>query len=132
MDEQTATKLLHYAEAARAQAYVPYSHFAVGAAVLTTEGKIFSGCNIENAAYSATVCAERTALFKAVSEGEHHFSGLAVIADSKDPVVPCGVCRQVLAAWLSPQTPVLLANTSGLLRWTTMEALLPMAFTTIG
>ena len=94
--EDVANKLLKAAIAARQHAYVPYSNFAVGAALLLDSGTIISGCNVENASYSLTNCAERTAFFKAVSEGEKRFRALAVVADTDGPVQPCGACRQVM------------------------------------
>lgn len=91
------------AAAAKERAYVPYSGFRVGAALLGKSGKIYRGCNIENAAYSPTNCAERTAFFKAVSEGETEFEAIAVTGDADDYVYPCGVCRQVMAEFCSPE-----------------------------
>ncbi len=91
----TEKELLELARAARELAYAPYSHFRVGAALLTGSGKTYVGCNIENAAYSATICAERTAFCKAVSEGEREFVMIAIAGDC-DPCPPCGVCRQVM------------------------------------
>ena len=90
------------------QAYTPYSHFQVGAALLTEEGRIYTGCNIENAAYTPTNCAERTAFFKAVSEGERNFKAIAIVG-GKDGVLttytpPCGVCRQVMMEFCNPKT----------------------------
>ncbi|WP_055668047.1 cytidine deaminase [Desnuesiella massiliensis] len=89
-------KLIECAITAREKAYVPYSNFKVGAAVLTKEGKIFSGCNIENASFGATNCAERTAIFKAVSEGHNTITAVAVIGDPSTHTYPCGICRQVI------------------------------------
>src|SRR5690554_6317634 len=89
-------ELVAQARQAQEHAYVPYSNFRVGAALLTSSGKVFLGCNIENVAYSPTICAERTAIFKAISEGERSFVALAVVADTDEPISPCGVCRQVL------------------------------------
>jgi cytidine deaminase len=125
MDEKT---LIEAARLAMQQAYVPYSHFHVGAALLTDSRKIFTGFNIENAAYSVSICAERTALFKAFSEGERSFAALAVIAESGRPVPPCGACRQVMSELCPADMPVILTNTSGDLRNTTVSALLPGAF----
>jgi len=93
----TGKELMEIAIKARERAYVPYSNYKVGAALLDREGRVFSGCNIENAAYGPTNCAERTAIFKAVSEGSTQFSAIAVVADSSEAVTPCGVCRQVMA-----------------------------------
>ena len=89
---------------AKEHAYVPYSHFRVGAALLTADGKIYTGCNIENAAYTPTNCAERTAFFKAVSEGERDFTGIAISGDADDYLYPCGVCRQVMSEFCKADT----------------------------
>ena len=94
MDKDT---LIIEAKKAREKAYVPYSKFRVGAALLTKSGKVFSGCNIENAAYSVCCCAERVAIFKAISDGETEFIEMAVAADTVRPVPPCGACRQVMS-----------------------------------
>lgn len=110
-------------------AYVPYSKFPVGAALLTKDGKIFSGCNIENASYSLTNCAERTAIFKAVSEGIRDFEKLIVTANTTGPVSPCGACRQVIAEFCKPGMPVILTNITGDVFETTVDELLPGAFT---
>lgn len=110
-------------------AYVPYSKFPVGAALLTKEGKIFSGCNIENASFSLTNCAERTAIFKAVSEGIRDFEKLIVTANTTGPVSPCGACRQVIAEFCEPGMPVILTNITGDVFETTVDELLPGAFT---
>lgn len=88
--------LLAEARKARWFARAPYSHFQVGAALETADGKCITGCNIENATYGLTVCAERVALFKAVSEGERHFTRIAIVADTEEPTPPCGACRQIL------------------------------------
>lgn len=110
-------------------AYVPYSKFPVGAALLTNDGEVFTGCNIENASFSLTNCAERTAIFKAVSEGVHDFSKIVVTANSEGPISPCGACRQVIAEFCSPEMPVILTNRAGVTRETTVGELLPGAFT---
>jgi cytidine deaminase len=119
--------LIDAARAARDGAYAPYSLYSVGAAVLCGSGTVYRGCNIENAAYSAAMCAERTALFAAYAAGEREFVALAVIAGSDRPVPPCGVCRQVLVE-LAANMPVVLANTSGATEHTTPRDLLPGAF----
>lgn len=124
-----ANKLLEEAKVARENAYAPYSKFSVGAALLTKSGKVFHGCNIENASFGLTNCAERTALFKAVSEGETEFQALLVVADTKNPVAPCGACRQVIAEFCPPEMPVYLANINGDIKQTTVEQLLPSSFT---
>lgn len=120
--------LVAAAVAARERAYAPYSRFAVGAAVLTASGRVFPGCNVENAAYGATCCAERTALFSAYAAGERRITAVAVVADTAGPVSPCGTCRQVLAE-LAPGATVILANTAGAMHHTAPEELLPGAFT---
>lgn len=122
------SRLIEEAKLAREKAYVPYSKFKVGAALLTTEGKIYHGCNIENAAYSMCNCAERTALFAAYSEGEKDFDTLCVVADTKRPVPPCGACRQVIAELCPGDMKVILTNLQGDVEETTVEKLLPGAF----
>jgi cytidine deaminase len=119
--------LLDVARTARERAYVPYSHYPVGAALLTASGAIYPGCNVENAAYPVTMCAERTAVFAAVAAGERAFTALVVIADSQRPVPPCGMCRQALFE-LAPEIEVLLANLDGAERRTTPRELLPDGF----
>lgn len=121
-------KMIEEAKVARERAYVPYSKFKVGAALSTVDGKIYKGCNIENAAYSVTNCAERTALFKAFSEGERNFSVLAVVADTERPVPPCGACRQVISELCPKDMKVVLANLQGNVQEYTVEELLPGAF----
>jgi cytidine deaminase len=125
-----STTLLDLARAARERAYAPYSHFHVGAALETRDGRQFSGCNVENAAYGLCNCAERTALFSAIAAGcqPGDFSAIAIIADSPQPVSPCGACRQVLSELCDPSMQVLLANVAGDTRLTTVEALLPDSF----
>ena len=126
-DETMRQQLLDQARRAREAAYAPYSNFTVGAAVLTAAGEIFSGCNIENASLGATICAERVAIFTAVAAGCRDLTALAVIADTPDPVPPCGLCRQVLAEF-SPDCRVLMANTAGRIRLANLKELLPLAF----
>lgn len=118
--------LIEAAKRARQKAYVPYSNFKVGAAVCTVEGQIYTGCNIENSSYGVTNCAERTAIFKAVSEGHTDFTALAVIGDTDGPCTPCGACRQVMAEFGIPR--IILANLKGDMAVYTMEELLPSAF----
>ena len=124
--------LMEAAAAARQYAYSPYSGYRVGAALLGKSGKVYTGCNVENAGYSPTNCAERTAVFKAVSEGEREFFAIAVTGGARDSVdsacTPCGVCRQVLAEFCDPATPVIL-GTPDHLRVLTLGELLPFAFT---
>lgn len=121
-------QLIEAAMVARTKAYVPYSQFAVGAAILTHTGKMVTGCNIENASFGLTNCAERTAIFKAVSAGEQNFHALAVVADTDGPVQPCGACRQVMAEFGPPDLPVYLCNLQGDTLETTIAELLPFAF----
>lgn len=110
------------------RAYVPYSKFPVGAALLTKDGEIFTGCNIENASYPLSNCAERTAVFKAVSEGKLEFDKLVVTGNTEGPISPCGACRQVLVEFCEPDMPVVLTNKKGDTLNTTVSALLPGAF----
>ncbi|MGE5672969.1 MAG: cytidine deaminase [Mycobacterium leprae] len=123
----TDLELIEAAKQAREQAYVPYSHFPVGAALITQEGKLYLGCNIENASYGLSNCAERTAMFKMVSEGHHRFVAIAVVADTPGPVSPCGACRQVMSEF-GPDARVLLANLKGDVLVTSVAELLPGAF----
>lgn len=122
--------LLALARSAREQAYAPYSNFQVGAALLARDGRRFSGCNVENAAYGLCNCAERTALFNAIAAGcrPGDFAAIAVIADSDAPVSPCGACRQVMAELCGDAMPVLLANLHGDTEQTSVAALLPGSF----
>ena len=129
MEPATRQRLVAAALAARGNAYVPYSKYRVGAALMNREGRIFSGCNIENASYGLSNCAERTALFKAVSEGEREFIGLAVAVDGKKPASPCGACRQVLREFLGDKVDIILVNEDGEGKDTTIAKLLPDAFT---
>lgn len=124
--------LMAEAQKARQKSYSPYSHFRVGAALLTKSGKIYTGCNIENAAYTPTVCAERTAIFKAVSEGERDFEALAIIGgaegETADFCAPCGVCRQVIAEFCKKDFKIVLGNEDNFKVYT-LDGLLPFAFT---
>ena len=127
---ETAETLLHEARQARERAYAPYSHFLVGAALLTRDGRRFDGCNVENAAYGLCNCAERTALFSAIAAGckPGDFAALAVTADTPEPVSPCGACRQVRAELCDADMPVWLGNLGGKMQQTTVADLLPGAF----
>jgi cytidine deaminase len=127
LDETVRQQLLDQARRAREHAYAPYSHFTVGAAVLTAAGEIYSGGNIENASLGATICAERVAIFAAVAAGYSDLTALAIVADTPEPVAPCGLCRQVLAEF-NPDCPVLMANTAGRWRLANLNELLPLAF----
>ncbi|WKU24451.1 cytidine deaminase [Priestia megaterium] len=122
------TGLIDEAKKAREMAYVPYSKFKVGAALLTKDGRVYRGCNIENAAYSMCNCAERTALFKAYSEGDKEYAALAVVADTDRPVSPCGACRQVISELCPKEMKVILTNLKNDIQELTVEELLPGAF----
>lgn len=123
-----AIKLIEEAKKARENAYVPYSKFKVGAALLTKDGKVYHGCNIENAAYSMCNCAERTALFSAYAVKDTEFIALAVVADTERPCSPCGACRQVIAELCPKDMIVYLTNLKGDVQEITVEQLLPGAF----
>lgn len=127
-------KLLEEAKKARLKAYTPYSNFKVGAALLTKSGKVYLGCNIENATYTPTNCAERTAFFKAVSEGEREFEKIAIAGakdgeDANEMCAPCGVCRQVMMEFCNPKEfQIILADGENTCRVMTLEELLPCGF----
>lgn len=121
-----AKELMKMAIEARQNAYAPYSHFAVGAALLAESGKVYTGCNIENVSYGLTCCAERNAIFAAVCAGERRFKMLAVAADSPEPVAPCGACRQVIAEFGIPL--VVMGNLKAETKTMTAEELLPYGF----
>lgn len=101
-------ELLEIAKQAMQYAYAPYSHFKVGAALVTDTGHIYTGCNIENASYGAANCAERTAIFKAVSQGERHIQEIAIVSDAGKPAFPCGICRQVLSEFMDEDGIIIL------------------------
>jgi cytidine deaminase len=122
------SQLIEEAKIARERAYVPYSKFQVGAALLTVDEKVYHGCNIENAAYSMCNCAERTAIFKAFSEGDKQYTALAVVADTERPVPPCGACRQVISELCPKDMKIVLTNLNGDIEEITVEELLPGAF----
>lgn len=127
-DERTLTTLRERAFAAMERAYAPYSNFKVGAALLSTDGSITEGCNVENAAYPAGICAERGAVAGAVARGNQSFSALLIATDADDPTPPCGICRQVLEEF-SPRMVIISATRGGKeVRWT-LDELLPKAFT---
>lgn len=126
MTELEIQKLMECAIKARENAYSPYSHFAVGAALLCEDGTLYEGCNIENASYGLTNCAERTAIFKAVSEGHIKFKALAVVADTEGPCAPCGACRQVMAEFKIPL--IIMGNLMGNIKMVTIEEVLPFSF----
>ena len=120
-------KLVKEAEKVRKKAYTPYSKFKVGAAVLSADGKIFTGCNIENASFGMSVCAERVAIFKAISEGSTEFEAIAVIGDTDKPCSPCGACRQVISEF-GEDIPLIMANLKGDVKIKKIRELLPEAF----
>jgi cytidine deaminase len=127
MEKTLQQKLINAAIEARERAYTPYSHYKVGAALLLADGSIVTGCNIENAAYSPTICGERVAIFKAVSEGLYDFSAIAVVTENGGS--PCGVCRQVMSEFMLDGT-VLIADKDGqLIEELSVKELLPRAFT---
>lgn len=126
MTELEIQKLMDCAIKVRENAYSPYSHFAVGAVLLCEDGTLYEGCNIENASYGLTNCAERTAIFKAVSEGHIKFKALAVVADTEGPCAPCGACRQVMAEFKIPL--IIMGNLMGNIKIVTIEELLPFSF----
>lgn len=134
LEPEIKVTMIKMALEARKNSYSPYSHFQVGACLLTKEGRLYTGCNIENAAYGPTNCAERTAFFKAVSEGERDFAGIAIVGDKEGTVVdnyafPCGVCRQVMTEFTDPETfLILVAKSEKDYLETTLAALLPNAF----
>jgi len=119
--------LIDCARRARENAYAPYSNFKVGAALLAGNGKVFTGCNVENATYGLTVCAERVALLKAISEGEREFSAIAVVSTSDPPASPCGACRQLLWEFCG-DIEVTVANIAGASRSYRMTQLFPHPF----
>ena len=123
--------LISRAEEAMGRAYVPYSGFRVGAALLDADDEVHVGCNVENAAYSPTNCAERTALFSAIADGKQagSFQAIAVIGNTDSPITPCGVCRQVMVELCDPDMPVIMSNTEGEWSIATVSQLLPGAFT---
>ena len=133
MENTEIISLIEQAIEARKNAYTPYSHFAVGAALLGKTGRIYTGCNIENAAYTPTNCAERTAFFKAVSQGEHEFSAIAIVGGRADMTCaqicpPCGVCRQVMREFCRDDFPVYLVGADGSYETVSLAELLPHSF----
>ncbi|QIL45972.1 cytidine deaminase [Vagococcus coleopterorum] len=122
-------KWIDLAKESYSKAYVPYSKFPVGACLVTKTGEVFTGVNIENASYGLTNCAERTAIFKAVSEGHLEFQHLVVAGETDEPISPCGACRQVLVEFCKADMPVTLVSKTGDLKETTIAELLPYSFT---
>lgn len=127
MGEIESERLIAAARTAYDRAYAPYSHYQVGAAVLTDAGEIFTGCNVENAVYPLCLCAERVAVTKAISEGAHGLRAVAVV--TRNGGTPCGSCRQVLREFGTPELPIFVADVSGQYRTYTLAQLLPDSFT---
>ena len=123
------TELIDLAVKTSENAYVPYSHFPIGAVLVTDEGKIYTGVNVENASFGLTNCGERTAIFKAVSEGERSFKELIIYGQTEKPVSPCGACRQVMAEFFKPDLPVTLVAKDKSTVVMTVKELLPYSFT---
>ena len=128
LDQKELDKMLLMAKEAMGHAYVPYSGFQVGACLRASSGTYYLGCNIENAAYSPTNCAERTAMFKAIYEGEREFDAIAIACSGDLPAFPCGVCRQVLAEFCEPDMPVVCADRNLQAVYCTLADLLPHSF----
>lgn len=126
-EPQLRLELIKLAQLAYRQAYVPYSHYPVGSAVLFSSGKIYSGCNVENASYGLTVCAERNAIFRAIAQGERDLKGIAIAVPTDVFPSPCGACRQVIREF-AVDCPVILVNGSGKTRLTSLKKLLPESF----
>ena len=120
--------LIEQARTAQCAAYAPYSKYHVGCALETNDGTIFTGCNIENASYGATLCAERVAIFKAVSEGHRHFRRIVICTDSSTPAAPCGLCRQVMAEFFGPELEIILCGANETERRYSFAELLPHPF----
>jgi cytidine deaminase len=127
MMKKKTEQLIDSAKNARQKAFAPYSNFAVGAAVRTKGGKIYTGCNVESAVYGATACAERIAIWKAVSESENEFSEIAIVADTEELTPPCGICRQIIWEFCG-DIPVTFSNLEGKSETLQMKDLLPRAF----
>ena len=123
------TELINLAVEVSQQAYVPYSHFPIGAVLLTKDGEIYTGVNIENASFGLTNCGERTAIFKAVSEGAREFQELIIYGQTEKPISPCGACRQVMAEFFEPDLPVTLVSQNKSTVVMTVKDLLPYSFT---
>ena len=127
MSEESLQELIKTAQSARLQSIAPFSNFLVGAALKTDEGKVYTGCNVESASYGLTVCAERVAIWKALSEGERHFSELAIVADTESLTPPCGTCRQIIWEFAKNAT-IVLGNLHGATQVVSIKELLPRAF----
>ena len=127
MSEESLRELIETAKTARLRSIAPFSNFLVGAAVKTGEGKVYIGCNVESASYGLTVCAERVAIWKALSEGERNFTELAIVADTDTLTPPCGTCRQIIWEFAKDAT-IVLGNLRGETRVVSIQELLPLAF----
>jgi len=127
LEPELMAALINQAQSAYRQAYVPYSHYPVGAAVLFSSGRIYSGCNVENASYGLTVCAERNAIFRGVAQGERELKGIAIAVPTEGFPSPCGACRQVIREF-AVDCPVILVNGQGETKVTRLKTLLPDAF----
>ncbi|MET3644350.1 cytidine deaminase [Streptococcus gallinaceus] len=123
------TKLIDLAIEASKNAYVPYSHFPIGAALVAKDGRVFTGCNVENASFGLTNCGERTAIFKAISEGAREFEELVIFGKTEQPVSPCGACRQVMVEFFEKDLPVTLVAEDKSTVVMTVQELLPYSFT---
>jgi len=123
----TNEMLIEKAQKAMENAYVPYSNFKVGAALLMADGSVYTGCNIENSSFGATICAERTAMFKAVSEGRKDMVKIAIVSSSGDKTYPCGICRQVMAEFM-PEGSIVLKDKNGKITEESVRDILPNAF----
>lgn len=121
-------ELIKKAHEAKTLAYAPYSKFKVGAAILTESGKVYTGCNIENASYGATNCAERTAIYKAVSEGETQIKAIAIVSSGNDITYPCGICRQVIAEFMK-DGDLIFENSKGEIQVISIKDIFPYSFT---
>lgn len=132
MDKIAYQRVIQAALDARKKAYAPYSHYSVGAALVTKEGKLFTGCNIENASYGASNCAERTAFFKAISEGEQEFTAIAIAGGAEETIqeyaYPCGICRQVMQEFCQPNFKILVVKDLDQVMEYTLQQLLPFGF----
>jgi len=129
LSEKNIEALIESAKKVREQAYAPFSNFRVGAAVRTKSGKIYTGCNVESASYGLTVCAERIAIWKAVSEGEREFDHVSVVTDTEELTPPCGTCRQIIWEFCG-DIPVTFSNLKGKVETVMMKEILPRAFDT--
>jgi len=125
---KTVEKLLEAAQKVKEKAYAPYSHFHVGSALMTDTGKIYTGCNVENTSYGLTICAERNAIFKMISDGERRIMEILVIGDTEEFLPPCGACRQVMTEFSTNDTVVYLCNKQGQWQKTIMGELMPYTF----